>query len=270
MTTSTSATPQVAIVTGAGEGIGRAIARRLASDGYAVVCAELDEAAGVEVAAELVAAHSAAIAVQTDVSNPAAVESMVEATMREYGRIDVLVNNAGRGLAGRAHELSLEQWRLVIDTTLSSVFFGAKYVIPHMIEAGRGRIVNIASVQGFSAHRRAAAYNAAKGGVINLTRSLALDYALDGIRVNCICPGAIAVRSPQQQGETLERRAAAGELRYPQARSLEEAEALHALGRLGTPEEIADAAAFLVSDQSTFLTGAALVVDGGLTIQVLA
>jgi NAD(P)-dependent dehydrogenase (short-subunit alcohol dehydrogenase family) len=135
-----------------------------------------------------------------------------------------------------------------------------------MIEGGGGRIVNIASVQGFTAHRRAAAYNAAKGGVINLTRNIALDYASDGIRCNCIAPGAIAVRPREARAEAM----AAREIEYPQARTIEEVEALHALGRMGTPEEIAGAVAFLASEQSSFITGATLVADGGLTIQVLA
>ncbi|MDA0365627.1 MAG: glucose 1-dehydrogenase [Chloroflexi bacterium] len=256
---------ELAIVTGAGHGIGRATALRLAADGYDVVVADIDAARADAAAAEVTAAGGTALAVTVDVAQASQVDAMVARAVAEFGRIDVLVNNAGRGITGRAHDLSVDDWRTVIDTTLSSVFYGAKYAIPHMLAAGGGRIVNIASVQGFTAHRGAAAYNAAKGGVINLTRNLALDYALDGIRCNCICPGHIRVR-PREETAT---RMAAAEIVYPQARTIEELEALHALGRVGTPEEIADVVAYLASPRASFITGAAIVADGGLTVQVL-
>ncbi len=257
---------RVAIVTGAGHGIGRAIALRLAADGYAIVCAEIDEASGAAVAASLGEDGHAAAFVRTDVADPQAVEAMVEAAVARFGRIDVMINNAGIARPGRVHELDPDDWRLVIDTTLSSVFYGAKFAIPHMLATGGGAIVNIASVQGFVAHRGAAAYNAAKGGVINLTRNIALDYATEGIRCNCICPGAIESHPLDARAEAM----AGRDIQYPQARTVEEVKALHALGRVGTPEEIANVTAFLVSDQSSFITGAAVVADGGLTIQVLA
>lgn len=257
---------EVAIVTGAGHGIGRATAHRLARDGYAVVVADIDHERAVSVVAELRSADATALDVVTDVSDPASVEAMVAASVAAFGRVDVLVNNAGRGHPGRVHELELDDWRRVTDTTLASVYYGARYAIPHMLRQGGGRIVNIASVQAFVASRGNAAYNAAKGGVINLTRSIALDYALENIRCNCICPGHIRVRPREETAQ----RMAAREIPYPQARTVEELEAMHPLGRVGTPEEIAEAVAFLASPASSFITGAALVADGGLTIQVLA
>ena len=257
---------RVAIVTGAGHGIGKAIAVRLAADGYAIVCADIDETNGAAVAASLEADGYAAAFVRTDVADPEAIAAMVEAAVARFGRIDALINNAGIARPGRVHELDADDWRLVLDTTLSSVFYAAKFAIPHMLEAGGGAIVNIASVQGFVAQRGAAAYNAAKGGVINLTKNIALDYATEGIRCNCICPGAIESHPLDARAEAMARR----DIQYPQARTIEELKALHALGRIGTPEEIANVASFLVSDESSFMTGAAVVADGGLTIQVLA
>ncbi|MEX2373931.1 MAG: glucose 1-dehydrogenase [Dehalococcoidia bacterium] len=260
-------TPEVAIVTGAGHGIGRATALRLAADGYRVVVADVEAERGVEVARDVRAAGGDALDVTVDVSDPAQVEAMVVRTVEAYGRLDVLVSNVGIGSPGRVHELARDDWRRVIDTTLSSVFFGAKYAIPHMLASGAGgRIVNIASVQGLVGHRGSAAYNAAKGGVVNLTRNIAIDYARDGIRCNCICPGHIRVRSREATAEAM----AARDLQYPQARTVEELEAMHPLGRVGTPEEIADVVAYLASPQSSFITGAAIVADGGLTAQVLA
>jgi meso-butanediol dehydrogenase / (S,S)-butanediol dehydrogenase / diacetyl reductase len=258
---------EVAVVTGAGHGIGLATARRLAADGYAVVVAEIDEQRGRAVERELTDAGRAALFVRVDVSDPEQVHAMIDATVERLGRLDVLVNNAGRARPGRVHELALDDWRFVIDTTLSSVFYGAKYAIPHMLDRGAGgRIVNIASVQGFTAHRAAAAYNAAKGGVINLTRNIALDYARDGIRCNCICPGHIRVSDREETAQRMAQRT----IPYPNARTVDELEAMHPLGRVGTPDEVAACVSFLVSPDAAFVTGAALVADGGLTIQVLA
>jgi NAD(P)-dependent dehydrogenase (short-subunit alcohol dehydrogenase family) len=204
--------------------------------------------------------------VQADVSDPVAVEAMVESAVDRHGGVDVLVNNVGVGRSGRVHELAIDDWQFALDATLSSVFYGAKYAIPHMLQRGGGAIVNIASVQGLVAHRRSAAYNAAKGGVINLTRNIALDYGADGIRCNAICPGAIESHPLADRAEAM----ASRQIEYPEARTIEEVQAMHALGRVGTPDEIASVAAFLVSDEASFMTGAAVVADGGLTVQVLA
>ena len=253
-------------MTGAGQGIGRAIAHRLSGEGYRVTIAEIDEESAERVAEELREGGGQAVHTVTDVSDPGAVEAMVTRTVEEFGRLDVLVNNAGLGVGGRLHELEVDDWRKVIDVSLSSAYYGAKYTIPHLMEAGGGSIVNIASVQGFVAHWRNAAYAAAKGGMINLSRSIAVDYALDGIRCNAICPGHIRVRPREETAE----RMASRHIAYPQARTVEEIEAMHPLGRVGTPEEIAAVTAFLASPDASFITGAAIVADGGLTAQVLA
>lgn len=263
-------TLEVALVTGAGSGIGRATARRLAADGYAVMVADLDGAAASATAEELASGEVPVAFERADVSDPAQVSALVEATNERLGRLDVLVNNVGVGARARLHELALEDWARVIDTTLSSVFYGVKYAVPGMLERGGGRIVNIASVQGLVAHRDNSAYNAAKGGVINLTRAIALDYARDGIRCNCICPGNIRTTERERVAERMAERAAAGAIAYPNVRSVEELEAMHPLGRVGTPDEIADVVSYLASPQSSFITGAAIVADGGLTAQVLA
>jgi NAD(P)-dependent dehydrogenase (short-subunit alcohol dehydrogenase family) len=263
-------TLEVALVTGAGSGIGRATARRLAADGYAVMVADIDRSSASATAEELSSSGATVAREVADVSDPEQVQRLVEATNGQLGRLDVLVNNVGVGARARLHELPLEDWARVIETTLSSVFYGVKYAVPGMLERGGGCIVNIASVQGLVAHRENAAYNAAKGGVINLTRAIALDYAREGIRCNCICPGNVRTTDRESVAERMAARAAAGAIEYPNVRSVEELEAMHPLGRVGTPEEIADVVGYLVSPQSSFITGAAIVADGGLTAQVLA
>lgn len=260
------ASGQVAVVTGAGHGIGRASAERLATDGYVVVIAEIDPERAARTVAAIEETGAVATSVATDVSDAASVEAMVAATVEQHGRLDVLVNNAGIGHPARLHELALDDWHRVIETTLSSVFYAVRAAVPHMIEAGGGRIINIASVQGLVGHRRNGAYNAAKGGVVNLTRAIALDYATDNIRCNCICPGAVETQGREARAAGLAGRSFA----YPQAQTVEEVDAMHPLGRIGTPQEIAAAVSFLASPDSSFVTGAALVVDGGLTVQVLA
>ena len=262
----TGTSGQVAVVTGAGHGIGRASAERLATDGYVVVIAEIDPERAARTVAAIEETGGVATSVATDVADAASVEAMVAATVAQHGRLDVLVNNAGIGHPARLHELALDDWHRVIETTLSSVFYAVRAAVPHMIDAGGGRIINIASVQGLVAHRRNGAYNAAKGGVVNLTRAIALDYATDNIRCNCICPGAVETQGREARAAGL----AGGSFAYPQAQTLDEVDAMHPLGRIGTPQEIAAAVSFLASPDSSFVTGAALVADGGLTVQVLA
>ena len=261
---------EVALVTGAGAGIGRATALRLGDEGYAVMVADIDVATTQSTAEELAGRDVPVAALVTDVSDPEQVRALITATEQQLGGLDVLVNNVGIGHPARLHELAIEDWKRVIDTTLSSVFYGVKYAIPGMLERGGGRIINIASVQGLVAHRGSAAYNAAKSGVINLTRAIALDYASEGIRCNCICPGNIRTGTRESVAEQLAVRVAAGAIEYPNVRNIDELEAMHPLGRVGVPGEIADVVSFLASPQASFMTGAAIVVDGGLTAQVLA
>lgn len=244
---------KIAIVTGAGSGIGAASARRFATEGAAVVVADVRLRKAEEVAASINDAGGHALAVAVDVADAASVAAMVDTTIRELGRLDVLFNNAGTLRPGSAVELSVEDWDLVMAVNVRSVFLGAKYAVPHMEAQGGGSIINTASISGLHGDGGSVVYAASKAAVINLTRALSTDHAPAGIRVNAICPGTIATPPVQRM------------MADPVAlqRNLD----AHALRRLGRPEEIAAAAVWLASDESSFVTGEALVVDGGLRAQ---
>lgn len=229
-----------ALVTGAGSGIGAAVARRLASEGAAVVLADLALAPAAALAGEL-----AAEAIELDVRD----EAQVAPAM---ANVDVLVNVAGVGSTTTAPETTLETWEDVFAVNARGTFLCCKHAIPGMAARGGGSIVNVASVAALVGLPRRAAYCAAKGAVVSLTRALAVDHVRDGIRVNAVCPGT--VDSPWVRRLVEE----AGE-------SIDELQARQPLGRLGTPEEIAAAVAYLVSDEAAFVTGTTLVIDGGLT-----
>jgi NAD(P)-dependent dehydrogenase (short-subunit alcohol dehydrogenase family) len=245
---------KVAIITGAAAGIGKATARLFAREGARVVVADRNAEGGEATVALIRAAGGEASAIPTDVGRSADIRRMVDVTIERYGRINVLVNNAATARSAPAVELSEEDWELTIAATLTSVYRGAKYAIPHMIAAGGGSIVNISSVNGIFSNPSMSAYSAAKAGVLGLTRNLAIDYGLKGIRVNAICPGFIA-----------NERAEAALERDPLERwAMTETQVL---GRYGKPDDIAWAALFLASDESGYMTGATMVVDGGLSIQ---
>jgi NAD(P)-dependent dehydrogenase (short-subunit alcohol dehydrogenase family) len=244
---------KTAIVTGAASGIGAASARRFAAEGAAVVVADTRMAKAGDVAQGIVDDGGHALAVEVDVADPESVAAMVETTVRELGGLDVLFNNAGTLRPGTAVDLSVDDWDLVMAVNVRSVFLGAKYAVPVMIERGGGSIINTASISGLHGDGGAVVYAASKAAVINLTRALSTDHAPSGVRVNAICPGTIATP--------------------PVLRMMEDPAALetnlkaHALRRLGKPEEIANAAVWLASDQASFVSGEALVVDGGLRAQ---
>lgn len=243
-----------ALVTGAGSGIGRAIAVAFAAEGARVGIVDVDPAGGEETLAE-VRRLSGGFFFAADVSKAADAEAMVAAAVRELGGLDVLVNNAGVGVAAPLHETSLEDWQRVIDIDLTGVFLGCKYAIPVFLDQGRGNIINIASVAGLVGVANRAAYNAAKAGVVGLTKSIAADYSARGIRANAICPGT--VDSPWIQ------KILASDPDAPATRRKMEQRQL--LGRMGRPEEIARLAVYLASDESEFMTGSAVVIDGGMT-----
>lgn len=244
---------KVAIVTGAGSGIGAATAVRFAAEGAAVVAVDIRESKAHETVEEIAANGGHALAMGVDVAEAAAVEAMVSETVAQFGGLDVLFSNAGTIRLGTAVELSVEDWDLVMAVNVRSVFLGAKYAVPAMETRGGGSIVNTASISGLHGDGGAVCYAASKAAVINLTRALSTDHAAAGIRVNAICPGTIATPPVQRMMED------------PVA--LEVNLAAHSLGRLGQPSEIASAALWLASDESSFVTGEHLVVDGGLRAQ---
>jgi NAD(P)-dependent dehydrogenase (short-subunit alcohol dehydrogenase family) len=243
---------KVAMVTGAGSGIGAAIAGRLADEGATVIVADLDEAAARKVAAQIERDGGIAAAIQQDVGDPASVENSVAFALDKFGQLDVAVNNAGiTGDLAPLADYSLDGWDKVIAVNLSGVFYGMKYQIPAMLRSGGGSIVNIASILGSVAARDSAGYNAAKHGVVGLTKTAALEYSKDGVRVNAIGPGYID--TPLLQA--LDRQVYDGLVD------------LHPIGRLGKPEEVAELALFLASDKASFVTGSYHLVDGGYTAQ---
>ena len=237
---------KVAIVTGAAHGIGRAIAERLHEAGAYVVLADIDDDAGFAVAAGL----TRGVFVHADVSGAAAVEHVVESARMLAGNIDILCNNAAYiGEAHASHEATDEEWHRGFDVSLMGAQRFTAAVLPHMIRQRSGSIVNISSVQGIVGARNSAAYTSMKHALIGLTRSVAYDYGPHQIRCNAICPGAIRTRISPEPG---------GELHGRQI-------AKTFLGRVGQPREVAEAALFLASDASSYITGAVLPVDGGWT-----
>ncbi|MFR9805561.1 SDR family NAD(P)-dependent oxidoreductase [Pseudonocardia sp. RS010] len=255
-------TDRVAIVTGAGSGIGAATAARFAKAGAVVVCADIDPTAAKEVATRLGSAGAAAEAATVDVSLGADVEAMVQAVRARHGRIDVLVNNAGVGSSGAAVDVDEDEWNRVLAVNLTAVWRCSRAVLPVMAGAGSGSIVNLASITALHGYPRMAAYSAAKGGVIALTRQMAADAATHGVRVNAVVPGT--VHTPLTQtlwddgggfggtASSVEEQVAAAGAGYP-------------LGRLGTPDEPAALIAFLAGADSRWITGQVYVVDGGRT-----
>jgi meso-butanediol dehydrogenase/(S,S)-butanediol dehydrogenase/diacetyl reductase len=233
----------VALITGAASGIGAATARAFAADGARVVLADVDRQRGAEVAAEVGGRFLA-----VDVADAAALASAVAAA----GRVDVLVSNAFATGVGRIERLDVATWQRTLDVTLTPIFTGLSAVAPLMRRHGGGAVVNVASVSGLAGDEGLAAYNAAKAGVINLTRTAALELAEAGVRVNAVCPGLIATPALE--------RALAG-------RADLEARARAAIParRFGRPDEVARAILFLASDEASYVTGTTLVIDGGLT-----
>ena len=244
---------KVALVTGGGSGIGQAICERFAREGARIAVADWRPEAASETVSRIRAAGGTAAPMTGDVGDPDDADRMVAATVEAFGRLDILVANAGQELVATALETTPAQWDRIIGSNLTGCFLMARAAIPRLIEAGGGSVVLTASQLGFVAAERFVAYAASKGGVLNLARALALDHARDKIRVNALCPGA--VETP------LLLRQFAGQ-DGPQG-SLSDLAALHPLGRLGRPDEIAAAALFLASDEASFVTGSALVVDGG-------
>jgi NAD(P)-dependent dehydrogenase (short-subunit alcohol dehydrogenase family) len=241
---------RVAVVTGAASGIGLATARRLAGDGACVVCVDLDSAGGESVAAEV-----GGLFVKADVANEDDVRAMYAAAVTRYGGIDIAFNNAGISPVADASilETDLATWRRVQDINLTSVYLCCKYVIPHMLERGRGSIINTASfVATMGSATSQVAYTASKGGVLSLSRELGVQFARRGIRVNALCPGPVNTPMLQELFAREPARAARRLVHIP-------------IGRFAEPEEIAAAVAFLASDDASFITATTFLVDGGIS-----
>jgi NAD(P)-dependent dehydrogenase (short-subunit alcohol dehydrogenase family) len=244
---------KVALITGAASGIGSACALRFAEEGAAVAGVDLDDAGDArwKNACEIAPAHFFA---KADVRDDATIAEVVAAVKNELGRIDVLVNSAGTPGGGAVHDLEPAEFERVIGINLTGTFIPCRQVLRVMLEQGSGNIINIASIEGLQGCEGGSAYNASKGGVVLLTRSMAMDYARKGIRVNAICPGFIET----PMFESVWKMGGLDEVR-------ERIRDAHQLGRFGKAEEIANAALFLASDESSFITGQALPVDGGFT-----
>jgi len=244
----------VAVVTGAGSGIGRASAKEFAAKGSRVIVADVNFVAAREAAREIEAAGGTACAVETDVSDADSVQRLVADTLRMFYDVHVLMNNAAILVNKTVEATTVEEWNREISVNLGGVFLCSKYFLPHLRKT-KGCIVNMASVNGFFVEPVSAGYCATKAAIIGLTKAMAIDYGKDGIRVNCICPGYIDTGMSEEyfraQANPADSRAAAGKL--------------HALGRIGRAEEVARTAVFLASSDASFMTGSALVVDGGFS-----
>lgn len=237
----------LAIVTGAGSGIGFATAVRLAQDGFSITAVDVD-AAGLKRLADTVVATTR----ELDIRDAAGFERLLDKLPREP---DALVNVAGIGVAAPLHETSPNDWDRVLDVNLRAIFLTCRAALPRMLAAGHGSIVNVASVAGLVGVRNRAAYCASKAGVIGLTRSIAVDYAHRGIRANAVCPGTVA-------SEWIDKILADADDPVAARRSMEERQLD---GRMGTPEEIAGAIAYLLGSDARFVNGSAFVIDGGMT-----
>ncbi|HVV35008.1 MAG TPA: glucose 1-dehydrogenase [Acidimicrobiales bacterium] len=242
---------KVALVTGASSGIGKATAMALAVAGADVVVADLDAVRGELVAADIQAKGGRSLFVRVDVADDESVAAMVDATLRRFARLDIAVNNAGiEGASAPTAECSLENWHTTLAINLTGVFHCMRHEIPALLETGGGSIVNMSSVAGLVGFATSPAYVASKHGVVGLTKAAALEYA-GRIRVNAVCPGVIDTEMVAR-------------FTHDEPAAVAAMQAMEPVGRLGRPEEIADACVWLASDSSSFVTGQAIAVDGGL------
>ena len=245
---------KIALITGAGEGIGRATALMMARDGAKVAVIDRQVALGEETAQQICDQGGEAIFVAADVSNPSQIEHSVQTTVKHFGRLDLACNNAARSASfALLADTDEKQWDQTNDVTLKGVFFCMKYQIAAMLENSSGAIVNISSLAGVRGECLQSPYAAAKAGVIGLTKTAAGEYAQRGIRINAICPGGVLTSGLQHYFDSV-----------PGAR--ETVEGTHAMRRVARPEEIADAVCYLLSERASFITGHALVVDGGVSV----
>jgi NAD(P)-dependent dehydrogenase (short-subunit alcohol dehydrogenase family) len=239
---------RIAIVTGAGQGIGRAIALGMAREGAALVIADLDEANAGAIKREIERVGGKASALYTDISNEGSVRGMIDHTLNEHGRVDILVNNAGIFPTSSVEEMAEEEWDRVIGTNLIGTFLCSRAVVSHLLTQRSGRIISLTSGRAFQGARHGAHYAASKAGIIAFSKSLAIELAPYGITVNVICPGITDTAQPR--GHQTEEQIYAQGQRIP-------------LGRIGQPEDLAGPAIFLASDAAGFITGQTILVNGG-------
>ncbi len=244
---------KVALITGAASGIGRATALLFAREGAAIAVADVKTDDGQRVADEIIESGGRAFFEPMDVTRTVDCRRLVERAFREFGRIDILFNNAGIIRRATVLDLSEEHWDRVMAVNVKSIYLLSREVIPHMKKAGGGTIINTSSGWGLAGGAKAAVYCASKGAVVLLTKAMAIDHGPQNIRVNCICPGDTDTKMLREEARQLE---------VENSRFLADS-AKRPLGRVGTPAEIAQAALYLASDASSFVTGTALVVDGG-------
>jgi meso-butanediol dehydrogenase/(S,S)-butanediol dehydrogenase/diacetyl reductase len=237
-------------VSGAASGIGKATAERFGQEGGAVACGDVNVQGAEETAAAIRAAGGNAFAIPCDVSVPSAITEAIGETIRKQGRLDTLVNLAGYGFFKRTTETTLDEWNRMIAVNLTGQFLMCKEAIPHILKT-KGAIVNTSSVAGLKSHPFSAAYCASKGGVVQLTRALAVEYGRKDVRINCVCPGG--VNTPLIAKFSL-----------PEGVSMDALAKIMPLGRMGEPHEVAGTIAFLASDDATYINGATIVVDGGM------
>ncbi|HEY4662267.1 MAG TPA: SDR family oxidoreductase [Candidatus Humimicrobiaceae bacterium] len=249
---------KVAIITGAGSGIGAATAVIFAKEGARVVIADIEKNKGMDTANLIKSNNGEAIFVQVDLTAADSIKKMVISTIETYDRLDILVNNAGIYLQANAVDTSENDWNRIMDVNLRGVFLCCKYSIPEMIKGGKGGvIVNVGSEAGIVGIKNQVAYNVSKGGIIALTRSMAVDFATQNIRVNCVCPGTT---------ETTLVKEALSKASDPE-KARRELEMVRPANRLGRPEEIAYGILYMASDESPYATGTILSIDGGYTAQ---
>ena len=245
------------MITGAGSGIGRATALAFAQEGARVVVSDIAVEGGQETVRLLKEAGGEAMFVRCDVTQPEEIEALIARTVETYGSLDCAVNNAGiEGVTASTVDYPLEMWNKVLSVNLTAPWLCMKYEIVQMLKQGRGAIVNMASILGTIAFAETGAYNAAKHGLIGATRTAALEFSRQGIRINAVCPGFIETSMIMERSFI-----GSDPLVYKRVKSS------HPIGRLGQPEEIAAAALWLCSDAASFITGAAMIVDGGYTIK---
>ena len=243
---------RIVVVTGSGSGIGRSCAIEFAREGANVIVADINFTGAEETVRQIDNINGAAKALETDVSKPDSVKKLVAYTIKNFSKIDILVNNAAIQINKTIEDMTFEEWNLQMSINIGGIFLCSKYFLPHLRQS-KGNIVNMSSVNGYFVEPMCAGYCTTKAAIIGLTKAMAIDHGHEGIRVNCICPGYIdaglAEGYFQSQPDPVKARAEAGRL--------------HALWRIGRPEEVGRVAVFLASDDASFVTGASVAVDGG-------